>query len=144
MKKSFFILALSLTFPFFTGCKKDKKKDGFLGTSIGGTTIIKGCTDPTAVNYNSSANTDDGSCQYNGKATFWYDSYGTTATVWMGGQSAQITVYYSSGMPACGDAGCANFILPTGTYNFSASSTFSTWSGQVTIDKNGCDLILLQ
>lgn len=28
-------------------------------------TEILGCTDPTAVNYNSNANTDDGCCQYN-------------------------------------------------------------------------------
>lgn len=145
MKKVFFMLALSLTLPFFNGCKKDKKKDGFLGTSVGGTTIVKGCTDPSAVNYNSSANTNDGSCQYNGKATFWYNSVGTTATVYMGGQSGQITVYYTSGTPTCGSAtGCANFTLPTGTYNYSASSTFSTWSGQVTIDKDNCKLILLQ
>ncbi len=33
----------------------------------------KGCTDTSAVNFNSSAEQDDGSCTYNGKLVFWWN-----------------------------------------------------------------------
>lgn len=104
---------------------------------------VFGCTDVTATNYNPSANTDNGTCTYAGDATFWYNSNGTTATVTVGGYTRYITAYYSTYNPSCGSSGCANFTLPTGTYSYYASSTFSTWSGNITVSKNGCTRILL-
>ncbi|MCF8463538.1 MAG: hypothetical protein K9G41_01750 [Flavobacteriales bacterium] len=104
---------------------------------------VYGCMDPSSANYNPDANVDNGTCQYTGSAVFWYNSTGTTATVNVGGQTGYITQYYSSYDPGCGSGGCANFTLPTGTYSFYASSTFSTWSGNVTITKNGCSKMLL-
>lgn len=136
---------MAITALSFSSCKKERKKDGFLGSSVGGTPVVKGCTDATATNYNASANQDDGTCMYNGSVTFYYNSSGSYATVYLGSSySGQITQYYPSTPPSCGSSGCANFTVPVGTYNWTASSTWSNWSGQVIVSKNGCQLVLLQ
>lgn len=106
-------------------------------------TIVYGCTDPSASNYNPSATVDNGNCQYTGSVVFWYNSAGTNATVYINGQTGLVTSYYSGFDPTCGSSGCANFTLNTGTYSWSASSTFSNWSGTVTVYKNGCSKVLL-
>jgi len=63
------ILLLLITSLCFTSCKKDERE---------------GCTDPTANNYNTLAEKDDGSCEYtdssfviwnNGTSGFWGDQY---------------------------------------------------------------------
>jgi hypothetical protein len=105
---------------------------------------VDGCTDSTATNYNSSATNDNNSCTYTGQVTFWYNSSGTNATVNINGQSGTITTYYGTYNPTCGSSGCATSTLPTGTYAYTASSSFSNWSGNVTITKHGCALQLLQ
>ena len=78
-----------------------------------------------------------------GSVTFWYNSSGSIATVIINGQTGSITQYYATYDPTCGSAGCANFTLPTGNYSYSASSTWSTWSGTVAISNNVCTMILL-
>lgn len=104
---------------------------------------VYGCTDATASNYNSYANVNNGTCTYTGQAMFWYNTSGTNATVTIGGYVSYITMYYPSYDPTCGDAGCASFNLPIGTYSYHAESTFYIWDGYVTITKNGCSKILL-
>jgi len=54
MKKIIYTL-LAVTF-VFSACKKEDE--------VVTTTVINGCTDATATNYNSSASNDDGSCNY--------------------------------------------------------------------------------
>ena len=127
------VLMLSLAFSvvIITGCNKEKQK-------------IFGCTDPVSSNYNPSATDDNGTCKYTGNITFWYNSNGTKATVLVGGQTGYITQYYPTYNPSCGSSGCANFTLPTGSYSYSASSTFSSWSGNILVTENGCSLVLLQ
>ena len=105
---------------------------------------VYGCMDATSSNYNPSANVDNGTCEYEGDVTFWYNSNGTSATVKVGGKTGYITSYYSTYNPTCGSSGCANFTLPIGSYSYTASSTWSTWSGTVTVTKNGCMLMLLK
>lgn len=129
MKNSILIIFVSSL--ILLSCKKEDQK-------------IFGCTDPSATNYNASATDDNGSCTYNGNVTFWYNSNGTNATVNIGGQVGYITSYYPGNDPSCGSTGCANFTLGVGSYNYSASSTFSNWSGTVSVTKNGCKLVLLQ
>ncbi len=79
-----------------------------------------------------------------GNATFWYNSSGTSATVIVNGSTDYITSYYPTYNPTCGSTGCANFTLPEGTYYYYASSTWSTWSGNITVTRNQCTLLLLQ
>jgi len=130
LKIAIFIIGLTFSMTI-TSCKKEEPK-------------VFGCTDPTSVNYNPSATDDNGTCQYEGNVTFWYNSNGTSATVNVGGKTGYITQYYSTYNPSCGSSGCANFTLPVGSYSYTASSTWSTWSGTVTVTKNGCSLMLLQ
>ncbi len=87
-----------------------------------------------------------GGCErQNGTATFYFDQNGANATVNVGGQHANITANYQGNAPVCGTsaAGCANFILPAGTYNYSASSNTASWTGSVTINGNQCSEVLL-
>jgi hypothetical protein len=107
---------------------------------------IQGCTDVTASNYNPSATYDNGTCKYNGVATFYFDQNGPNATVNVNGQTAQVTANYQTGAPTCGTSavGCANFTLPVGNYAYTASSPLSSWSGQVAVTANGCALVNLQ
>jgi len=130
VKRTILLLALAgFTLATGSGCRKEA--------------TVYGCMDPSSSNYNPNANFDNGTCQYTGSAVFWYNSAGTNATVTVGGQTGYITQYYSGYNPNCGSSGCANFTLPTGIYSFYASSTFSTWSGNITITKNGCSKMLL-
>lgn len=128
MKK--FILPLVLFIALIGGCKKEEEK-------------IFGCTDPSSSNYNPVANTDNGTCEYTGDVTFWYNSNGTNATVTIGSRVGYITQYYPSYNPTCGSSGCANFTLDVGSYYYYAESSFSTWSGTVYVSKNGCARVLL-
>ncbi len=111
-------------------------------TQDNGSCIAKvyGCTDPTASNYSSYANVSDGSCTYNGQVNFWtaVNTYGQI-TVTIYGQTGYITSYYYSGTPTCGSTGCATFTLPVGTYTFYAyNGSGTTWnsSGTSTVTVN--------
>lgn len=116
--------------------------------SPGTSTPVPGCTDATATNYNPLATINNGSCSYEGSATFWYSSAGTNATVIVHTNGGNFTEtingnYYYNSAPACGSLYCANFTLPVGTYNFTASSSFHNWSGIVYITANSCYKVLL-
>jgi hypothetical protein len=75
-----------------------------------------------------------------GQALFWTRSdFGCgSVSVTYNGQSGSITSFYSGGAPGCGATGCATFTMNPGTYNYSASCTGKTWSGQVTISAGNC------
>jgi len=73
-----------------------------------------------------------------GSAVFWFGTgthYNTTVII--NGIQRSITSSFLSA-PYCGQAGSANFDLPIGTYNFSATDGYSTWSGSVAITTRGC------
>lgn len=59
-------------------------------------------------------------------------------SVTVNGSTQTISSYYSSGAPSCGASGCANFSLPPGSYNVTASCSSKNWSGTVTVTANGC------
>ena len=106
---------------------------------------ISGCTDINASNYNSQANVPDGSCTYTGKVVFWYNAGGTNATVHIGGLTGTVDgSHYYTAIPDCGSLYCATFTLPTGSYSFTASSTFTNWTGTVTVLSNLCTAQVLQ
>ncbi len=74
----------------------------------------------------------------NGDVSFWNndDSIGII-TVNVNSASAQIT--HNIHPDGCGESGCANFNLPPGTYNFTASATTGeTWNSSCTVEAGGC------
>ena len=102
---------------------------------------VQGCTDVTAANYNPNATFDNGTCKY--LASFYFDVSAPSAIVTINGQSSATSGYFTGGAPACGASGCANFTLPTGTYNYTATSSSTSWTGSVDVSSNGCNAILL-
>ena len=120
----------------FIGCKK------------------KGCVDANATNYCAKCK-DDGTCQYEAKANFWYgkataDSLladGATAlTFYLDGVvigSSAASVYYTSA-PTCGQPVSVTKSLgslksKTFSYSIKDQTGYEYWSGNVTLDaSNSC------
>jgi hypothetical protein len=74
-----------------------------------------------------------------GNATFYItQSTSQTVTVNCGGQTKYISTLFPNGAPGCGANNAANFTLPAGTYNYTASTSAQNWSGSITITGNGC------
>ncbi len=75
-----------------------------------------------------------------GSISFWQSgtpAYGNTI-VTINGITGNITVNKPNGITNCTTSGCANFILPTGTYSFAASDGSTNWSGNATILADQC------
>ncbi|MBN8697402.1 MAG: hypothetical protein J0L87_12800 [Bacteroidetes bacterium] len=131
MKTKTLLLVASILLGFATiGCKKET-----------------GCTDVSATNYSSSAEKDDGTCTYKGKATFWNlttSGLGNVDVYVEGVPEGTITVNYS-GTPSCGASGCVTYTAPAGTYAYTAyeQGTSLSWAGTVTIASNGCTTVKL-
>ena len=75
-----------------------------------------------------------------GEVSFWNklaSDYPMVVTI--NGNSANIIKSYASAPSDCKQPGNANFNLKAGTYSYSAIDEFgTTWSGNVTITKDGC------
>jgi len=80
----------------------------------------------------------------NGNAIFYLNqnSPGGSVTVNCGGQTKYISTFFST-TPACGTANAANFNLPVGTYNYTASTSAQSWSGSINVTANSCSSNLL-
>ncbi len=112
---------------------------------VAGCTRVHGCTDAAALNYNANAKVNNGSCQYNGHATFYFNQTGAAATVKIGSQTETVSTSYPLNAPVCGTnaVGCANFTLPEGSYAYTASSATASWGGNVVVGPNICTEVLL-
>lgn len=108
----------------------------------------EGCTDASALNYDSSAEKDNGTCSYKGSATFWNDaasSLGEVTVTMADGTTGTITSDYASA-PSCGAAATFTYLAKPGTYSYTADETTvgsGTWSGTVTITSKGCTTVRL-
>ncbi|MBF00510.1 MAG: hypothetical protein CMP77_11120 [Flavobacterium sp.] len=74
-----------------------------------------------------------------GNVMFWISSdFGCgNISVTVNGYGGAITGYYNSS-PDCGASGAANFTLPAGSYNFTASCSGYSWDGTVTVSEDSC------
>jgi hypothetical protein len=78
-----------------------------------------------------------------GQIVFWTSEDFGDITVKCNGREHTITYLYYSGLPDCGDVGCATFNLMPGTYEFSASNGYDNWEGEVTVIENLCSKMRL-
>jgi hypothetical protein len=116
----------------------------------------EGCTNPDAVNYSSEADTDDGSCTYEGEVVFWHgaaasqmviDYYGKSLEFYVDDQlvgSTAAAVYWN-GAPNCGQNGSITVTKDLGTVPTRASTYqvydedgYMWWSGIVNFNANTC------
>ena len=143
---SFPALLLTLLMTTTTSCKK-----------------VEGCTDSQAKNYNSYAETDDGSCTYQGEVVFWYTEavsdelinidLVTSLAYYVGGElvgSSSSSIYYTTN-PNCGDNGTITVTRDLGTsktkqYAFKVEDpTDGDISGRtITFEANTCITYQLQ
>ncbi len=140
-------IAVTIT---ITSCKKEKEK-------------VKGCMDSKSRTYNSAAEVDDGSCAYNGKATFWVDS--NSASNFAAQGIGKIKIYingsvagtydFAAGIPisaptSCGESGYVSVNLDMGgdkitngvvyTINNDSNDTIIT-SGSTSLEGGVCKSI---
>lgn len=79
-----------------------------------------------------------------GEVMFWMNSFGYVIRVELDGMKKEISAYYPTYNPDCGDDGCATFNdLTVGDHYFYAESYDGYWSGTITIEKDICKKMLL-
>ncbi|MEI6879913.1 MAG: hypothetical protein WCK82_01040 [Bacteroidota bacterium] len=138
MKKLLTIMGVALLTAFVSGCGKS------------------GCTDANAVNFESGAKKDDGSCTYKGNVVFWYGK--TTAASLAAIGSTALTYYvdsklvgsgaasvYWTGAPECSQAQSVTITEDLGiaknkTYSYSIKDQDGDeiWTGVVNFTANTC------
>jgi hypothetical protein len=110
-------------------------------------TTVNGCTDSSAINYNSKATQDDGSCQYGGQLIFWTNAPigyapGNADSVFINGTYVgSITNAYATA-PACYSGGCYTYNGGAASYTWKnkyyQNFTLHTTTGTAAILANSC------
>lgn len=123
---------------------------------------ITGCTDVYATNYNSVAETDNGSCQFEGKLVFWYGKSTAEALSKQGSTSLKYYVdgiligssaasVYFTGAPACDQSSTVSVKKSLGSvksksfpYVIKDQDEDIIWSGNASLDASqSCFLLEL-
>ena len=130
--------------------------------SIGGCEFTyNGCMDPEAVNFDATAETDDGSCMFQGEAVFWYDAaisedldaYLSDSLTFIIDGNEMLTVETNSYWlvaPACGASNSYTISLDlqdgepqVSTYQVIDNFNDILWDGLVAFNVNGCTAVEL-
>lgn len=116
----------------------------------------EGCTDESAVNYNSKAKKDDGSCTYSGEVVLWWNQntssemqiFGSTVVkLYIDGQfvdSKSASTYWTSA-PDCGTNATMTVTKDLGkdkaksfSFEIQDQDTDVLWTGTLSFDANTC------
>jgi hypothetical protein len=111
-----------------------------IAASITSCSKKEGCTDATATNYDSAAESDDGSCTYRGKAVFWQDeadSLGERMIVMTNG-GASVDVGEFADAPDCSSGFTIDAAPGTHTFGIIDGNGADVGNGSVIITANGC------
>jgi hypothetical protein len=117
---------------------------------------VDGCTDPNAVNFDSAADTNDGSCTYEGEVVFWYgeatsieliDYLSSSLNFYVDGQivGSTATTQFWNGAPDCGSNASITVTENLGgvtsralTYEVIDDWGDVIWEGVVNFEANTC------
>lgn len=116
---------------------------------------VEGCTDLDAVNYESDATQNDGSCNYEGRVVFWYGQavseakspVATSYTYYVDGEvvGSQAVSTFWTGAPDCGQNASITVTKDMGgskiypaTYEVVDDAGYTIWSGIVNFEANTC------
>jgi hypothetical protein len=140
MKK---LLLITVLVTNMTSCKKDP---------------VKGCTNATATNYNSTATQDNGTCQFKGSMIVWTKPVCSNVSLYIDGSyKGTLTGTLNAKPQNCDATGAYKIELTwsgtssSRTYNFSATNnttaacpTTHQWQQSITIDAGKCGYLELQ
>lgn len=140
--RNLFFYSICASVLLFAGCKTE------------------GCTDQNAVNWNSDADTNDGSCTFEGKVVFWYGEevaiekgqFATAYSFYVDGQlvGSQAVSMFWNGAPDCDQAASITATKDLGPvtsyaaeYEVIDDAGFVVWSGIVNFQANTCEALEL-
>ena len=120
----------------------------------------EGCTDQNAVNWNSEADTNDGSCTFEGKIVFWYGEevatekaeFATAYSFYVDGElvGSQAVDVYWTGAPDCDQDASITVTRDLGSvtsyaaeYEVVDDANEIVWSGIVNFQANTCEALEL-
>lgn len=78
-----------------------------------------------------------------GTLSIWTDYTSAISLKVDGAPVGNLTTYFASTTPACGQSGTVNVTLPAGTHTVSGISGSITWNGTATVTAGGCSLFKL-
>ena len=117
---------------------------------------VEGCTDADSVNYDASADEDDGTCEYEGNFVFWYNQ--TTAGNLIENDAQSLTIYvdgkvigsyatnvYFASAPSCSESSVVTDKKDLGSdkkksfsYKVIDDDNYTWWDGTIQYEANSC------
>lgn len=112
----------------------------------GDCTYRYGCTDTNAVNYDPTVQFSNGSCIFQGRAVLYLAEAIPCDTVTVAinnASSKRLTTVLNLTDVQCGQSGAANFTLDPGSYIYFVTSDSCNWDGSFSVESRECTSVPL-